>query len=169
MKWHARRPANNQFAIMRTDSQGTVFTEGAELIYCEALEYEVDDLACLLILQQVITSIQNSRPSLPSRQKNTKKKNPWNPLKMTNRYWNAVEASLTVRAPKSHVRPNITIIPTMLIIVFIVDLIDLFFFLAWITNTRVTRIKITTLKMITAKMGARKVTKNTVGSLMKHL
>lgn len=57
----------------------------------------------------------------------------------------------------------------MLIIVFIVDLIDLFFFLAWITSTRVTRIKITTLKTITAKMGARKVTKNTVGSLMKHL
>lgn len=98
-----------------------------------------------------------------------KKKNPWNPLKMTNRYWNAVEASLTVRAPKSHVKPNITIIPTMLIIVLIVALADFFFFIVWVTSTRTERMKITMLNKISANMGARKVTKNTIVSLMKQL
>ena len=119
--------------------------------------------------QLVITYVQNSRPSLLIRQLNMKKKNPWNPLKMTNRYWNAVEASLTVRAPKSHVKPNITIIPTMLIIVLIVALADFFFFIVWVTSTRTERMKITMLNKISANMGARNVTKNTIGSLMKQL
>ena len=56
---------------------------------------------------QRIKAIQNSRLSSERTQKKMKKRNPWNPLQMTNRYWNAVEASLTVRAPMIHVRPNV--------------------------------------------------------------
>ena len=129
-------------------------------------------LGCL----QRISSIHNSRTSLLSIQIKTKRKNPWNPLKITNIYWNAVEASLAVRAPKSHVRPNITTSPAMEIINFInLAMVDhllclLFIFLMeWWISTFTTAMKTIVLKTKSRNMGAKRVTKNTVGSLMKQL
>ena len=116
---------------------------------------------------------RKSRLSLPSRQMNTKKRNPWNPLKMTNRYWNTTEASLTVRAPTSHGRPNITINPTMPIrnsLILSDNVRSGSLFINWTTtNTRTTSINITLLKTMTTQMGARNVAKNTIGPLMKQL
>ena len=114
-------------------------------------------------------AVQNSRPSLPIIHIKTKIKNPWNPLKITNRYWNAVDDSLTVRAPKSHVRPSNATIPIMLIINLTVDRSDFFFFLLCMSSTRTTSAKMIVLNTKSTNMGAKRVTKNTVGSLMKQL
>ena len=88
---------------------------------------------------------------------------------MTNRYWATVEASLTVNAPKSHVRPNITMSATMVIIVLMTDLTEIFFFLLCVTTTRTPSTKMMTLNVKTKNMGPNRVTKNTIGSLMKQL
>ena len=116
-----------------------------------------------------MSAIKSSRASLPTIHMKTKIKNPWNPLKMINRYWNTVDDSLTVRAPKSHVRPNIITSDTMLIINLTVDRSDFFFCLLCMNSTRATSTKIIMLNTKITNMGAKRVTKNTVGSLMKQL
>lgn len=88
---------------------------------------------------------------------------------MINRYWNAVDDSLTVRAPKSHVRPNIIASDTMEIINLTVDRTDFFLLLLCLNSTRATSAKIIMLNTKITNMGAKRVTKNTVGSLMKQL
>ena len=57
----------------------------------------------------------------------------------------------------------------MLIIILTVDRSDFFVFIVWITSTRTTGMKIIMLNTKTTNMGAKRVTKYTVGSLMKQL
>ena len=122
------------------------------------------------------TSIQSSRPSLPSTQKKRKIKNPWREFKMTNIIWKAKDASSTVSAPKSQVRPYMDMIPIILMINRSVVLRSFCFlapprlvlYLCRISTTT-TVMKMTELKRITARIGARKAAKKAAVLLMKQL
>ena len=79
-----------------------------------------------------------------------------------------MDDSLTVRAPKSHVRPNNTTMFIMLIINLTMDRLESFFLLC-MSSTRTASAKIIMLNTKTTNMGVKRVAKNTVGSLMKQL
>ena len=134
----------------------------------DTLHHDTSIAHLLLGCLQRISSIHNSRTFPLSIQRKTKRKNPWNPLKMTNIYWNAVEASPAVRAPKNHVRPNITTSLTIKLIN-LIDHLLLLLLLKWQISTFTPAMKTIVLKTKSRNMGAKRVTKNTVGSLMKQL
>ena len=121
-----------------------------------------------------------SRTSLLNTQKNRKMKKPWKALKITKRTWKAVEAlespnPVTVRAPKSHVRPKRNMTPAilmsnlMVVFTFICCLACSSVFRVCVMRTPITMMKMTKFKSKMAKMGPRKAPKNTAGSKTKQL
>lgn len=94
-------------------------------------------------------------------------------IKMT---WNARDASSTVSAPNSQVRPYRDMMPIMLIISRIVECLSFCFlaptslvFRLCRTRTATTMMKTTELNKMMARIGAKKAAKNTTVLLMKQL
>ena len=130
--------------------------------------------------QHESSSNHKSRTSLLNTQKNRKMKKPWKALKITKRTWKAVEAlespnPVTVRAPKSHVRPKRNMTPAilmsnlMVVFMFICCLACSSVFRVCVMRTPITMMKMTKFKSKMAKMGPRKAPKNTAGSKTKQL